>query len=92
MKKFMGYYPPYDEDNPNEWVTEWPMKEGIYWFYGYRYSLRTTPPELFLGRVRKISNGFIHSIEGHLVFETDGTFGLWKKANLPKLPEFPKEV
>ena len=81
-----------DANEDVEWITEWPKEEGVYWFYGYCFRDRNRPPELHYVEINKISNGWMIVTNGHFMYKSEGGFGLWKKANLPELPKFPKEV
>ncbi len=54
-----------------EWSTEFPKKEGKYWFYGYRYGKISVgeecEPELMFAEVMKTSNGFLYVANGHMM-------------------------
>lgn len=70
-----------------KWTKEWPTKEGLYWFYGYRYGKIScgTPCESELGliSVRKIANGMIYILDGQFVFENETEEAHFKPAELP---------
>ncbi len=73
-----------------EWTREWPNKEGVFWFYGYRYGKICVgcevEKELCLVRARKISNGFACTTEGQFMFKSEIEDAYFKKAELPELP------
>lgn len=59
----------------NNWTTEWPKKEGLYWFYGYRYRDNNYPLKINLVSVMEVSNGFLYSINGAFWFEEEAGNG-----------------
>ena len=72
-----------------EWTREWPEQEGMYWFYGYKFTPEPNEvPKLYTGQVWKISNGCAHIIDGHFVYASEGCCGYWMLADLPMLPEW----
>ena len=75
----------------HEWTIEWPTEPGNYWFYGYRFRSRTSPPELNLVKARGVRNGVALIVEGSFMFREEGAYGVWIKANLPDLPSLPRE-
>lgn len=76
-----------------------PTEPGWYWFYGdpfcstwhvERYikgeqDENPWKPELYMCRVRKVSNGVIYIFNGH--FPDNKLPGLWAKALVPDLPK-----
>ncbi len=77
-----------------KWSKEWPIKEGIYWFYGYRYGKtscgRDCEPEFCLVRVDKISNGLMFTAEGQFMYKSEVEEGHFQKAVLPDPPSTKK--
>jgi hypothetical protein len=77
----------------SKWTTKWPKKNGLYWFYGWRYGrqyqLKGEPiaPELSLVEARKISNGMMYVVRGIFWGPSEGGIGLFCKADLPVLPD-----
>ena len=75
----------------DEWSTEFPKEEGMFWFYGYRYGKiscgQKSKPELLLIKVNKTRNGYIHVSEGQFMFEDEVEEPHFIKATLPSLPE-----
>lgn len=69
------------------WQTEWPKTVGEWWFYGWQYGDKQSPPRLHLVRVRKIQNGFMIVGDGRFWYESEGAIGKWMKADMPKLPD-----
>jgi len=80
----------------SKWSKEWPNKEGLYWFYGYRYGKyfgnKKNDPELGLVNVRKIANGFMHTCDGQFMYESEVEEPHFQKAILPKLPKWIKKA
>lgn len=76
------------------WSTEFPIEEGEYWFYGYRYGKisvgRECEPELMFVEVRKASNGFLFIASGHMMWESEVEEPHFKKVDLPELPKMEK--
>ena len=71
------------------WFKEFPKKEGIYWFYGYRFKGEEEKEFLFV-KVRKISNGLMHVTEGQFMGESETGEGLFCKAEYPEVPNEEK--
>jgi hypothetical protein len=73
------------------WITKFPQKEGLYWFYGYRYGKiscgHKCEPELMLVKVSKCANGFMHVADGQLMFESEVEEPHFQKVILPELPK-----
>ncbi|MCK5608945.1 hypothetical protein KAR91_44135 [Candidatus Pacearchaeota archaeon] len=73
-----------------KWFEQWPEKEGLYWFYGYRYGKffgdEKNKPELVLVNVRKIANGFMYTGDGQFMFESEVEKPHFQKVVLPELP------
>lgn len=78
-----------------EWTKKYPNEEGTFWFYGYRYGRisvgQKCKPEYCLIKVRKISNGFMHTADGSFVFENEMEEAWFKKVDLPDIPKNFKE-
>ena len=70
-----------------KWTKKWPTKNGLYWFYGYRYGKIScgTPnePELGLMTVRKIANGILYTLDGQFVFKNEPEEAHFKPVELP---------
>jgi hypothetical protein len=76
-----------------EWTEEWPTEPGYYWFYGWcwRSEIRDgKAPRFFYVRVRPCSNSMMYVTDGHFMYEEEGGYGLWSKAQLPELPEITR--
>jgi len=76
----------------DNWTHKWPTEPGMYWFYGFCWrKMRDEPeePEMYLVKVRKISNGLMCITDGHFIYKAEGAEGMWLKA---ELPEPPKEI
>ena len=74
-----------------EWSIEFPKEEGVYWFYGYRWSRisvgRKETPKLLLVYCTKTSNSFIYVAEGGFMFESEVEEPHFIKADLPETPK-----
>lgn len=73
-----------------EWTKKWPTKEGIYWFFGYRYGKVSCgsecEPELCLVTVRRAANGFMFTAEGQFMYKNETEEAHFQRASLPKPP------
>lgn len=74
-----------------KWTKKFPNKEGLYWFYGYRYgksmgSLPDNKKEFMLVSVRKITNGFLIVANGQFMEESELEEALFCKTEYPKIP------
>lgn len=88
--------------NKKGWSTKFPVKAGMYWFYGDPYQGQmgmdfqenTAEAKMYLVAVRKVVNGFIATTDGQFVPTTqfdrtrqrNGYVGYWMEATLPKAP------
>jgi hypothetical protein len=74
-----------------KWSTEFPKKEGDYWFYGYRYGKiscgQPCEPEWMIVKVRKCANGVLHVANGQFMHTSEVEEAHFAKL---ELPEFPK--
>lgn len=74
-----------------KWSKKWPKKEGLYWFYSYRYGKIScgseNRPDLMLLRVRKIKNSYMYTANGQFVYESEVEEPHFQEAILPELPE-----
>jgi len=74
-----------------KWSTEFPKKEGVYWFYGYRYGRVSCgspcEPEWMIVEVIECSNGFIHTAKGQFMFEDEIEYAHFMPVILPEFPE-----
>lgn len=72
-----------------KWTEKCPNKEGMYWFYGYRFGKDNLneKPELCLVEVWKIANGLAHVARGNFMYQEEGAIGLFTPADHPPLPE-----
>ena len=76
-----------------QWSKTWPEKEGLYWFYGYRYGKyfssqkELNEPELVLMEVTKIANGFMYTGDGQFMYESEVEEPHFQKVILPQLPD-----
>jgi hypothetical protein len=73
----------------NKWTKNWPVKEGQYWFYGWRFKHdNKEEPELSLVEVHISGNKVpMHVTRGHFLYKEEGAEGLWSVATLPDLPK-----
>ena len=73
-----------------DWKTEFPTKEGVYWFYGYRYGKffgdKQNELELLLLRVFKITNGLMYVADGQFMYKMEVEEPHFTLAELPELP------
>ncbi|NQS88493.1 hypothetical protein HQ584_01705 [Patescibacteria group bacterium] len=73
-----------------KWSKKWPTEEGIYWFYGYRYGKIScgseNKPEYMMVTVYKISNGFMYTGNGQIMYESEVEDAHFQKAILPDPP------
>ena len=73
------------------WQTEFPKKEGKYWFYGYRFGKASMggerEPELMYVEVHKAQNGLMYVANGHFMFENEVECPHFKEIELPDLPK-----
>jgi hypothetical protein len=73
----------------NKWTTEWPKKEGLYWFCGWqtKYSLLHEEPRLEVFRVMAAgqpdSRWFAYICNGASVWESEGGKGYFLPINAP---------
>lgn len=74
-----------------EWTKEWPNKEGYFWFYGYRYGKDTfannEEPEFVFCNCFKISNGFLVTGDGQVIYESEPEDYWFMETSLPKPPK-----
>jgi hypothetical protein len=74
-----------------KWTTEFPVKEGNYWFYGYRYGKvscgQECEPEWMVVRVRKCANGLLYIADGQFMYKSEVEDAHFAPL---ELPEFPK--
>jgi hypothetical protein len=69
-----------------EWTTEIPKCEGWFWFYGDAFTFDINnhcTNELYMVRVRKISNGFAYIANGNFM---ENEKGWWLETSVPELP------
>ncbi len=76
-----------------DWKTEFPTKEGLYWFYGYRYGkffdlakTKKNEPELMFITVHKIKNGFMYVDGSAFMYPGEVEEPHFALAELPELP------
>jgi len=70
-----------------KWTTIWPVKTGMYWFYGWMQENQKGPPEMTLAGVYTDSTGYSTYIaNGRFINRADGAWGVWKEALLPNIP------
>ena len=78
----------------NKWVSKFPNKEGLYWFYGYRYGkkdfIENNEKEFMLVDVRKIQNGFLTVANGQFMNESEIEEALFCKTKYPDIPKMEK--
>jgi hypothetical protein len=70
----------------NNWTTEWPTEEGMYWAYGCLWG--DERPRLCHCEVHKGSgDNSIYVCKGHFLFKRDTTGAVkWQKITPPELP------
>ena len=79
-----------------KWTKKFPTKEGLYWFYGYRYGcgkrhggiLPDNEKEFMLVSVRKIINGFLIVANGQFMEESEVEEALFCKTEYPDIPKW----
>ena len=75
----------------DKWTKRWPKKEGVYWFYSYRYGKTScgceNKPELMLMEVRQGSNYLFYIANGQFVEKDEPEEARFMKFIPPKLPE-----
>ena len=80
-----------NKKNTNKWSKKFPRKEGMYWFYGYRYGKIScgteNKPEFMLVKVHKISNGIMYVANGQFMFKSETEEPHFMKIEFPELPE-----
>ena len=72
-----------------DWTTQIPEQEGWYWFYGDAFTFdlsKYCKNELYMVRVRKISNGYAYIANGNFAEQYEG---FWKPADVPSFPSKP---
>jgi hypothetical protein len=75
----------------SQWSTEWPVRVGSYWFYGWRTKGRDCPPVLFFVEARMMMWGIVYVTANLYLSPSDGSAGLWLPAEAPQPPDL-KEV
>jgi len=78
-----------------KWTKKFPTKEGLYWFYGYRYgkkmgTLPDNKKEFMLVSVRKIINGFLIAANGQFMEEYEIEEALFCETEYPEIPKEEK--
>jgi hypothetical protein len=80
-----------------EWTTEWPIEEGLYWFYGWIYGRKLDKEPklelvkaLWLGSVEKGSMSF--TTNGGFLYKSEGGEGYFQKIIQPALPDLSQLV
>lgn len=72
------------------WSEEWPEREGVYWFYGYRYGKmfgsKENEKELMLIKCIRVINGTAYTGDGQFVFKSEVEEPLFCEALLPEIP------
>ena len=73
----------------SEWARKWPTELGWYWFYGDPHSKKSGDKfkRLYPVKVNKIINGLSCVVEGHYMFKSEASDGLWTKMIVPEKPE-----
>jgi len=75
----------------NGWTREWPIKEGLYWFYGFRWGRTEDDKEakrrLMLVHVHELRKGCSYVTEGAFMYKAETEDAWFIKAELPSLPE-----
>ena len=74
------------------WIYDWPIESGFYWFFGWCFRNRDRAPELHFVKVRKISNGMCYITNGHFLYKAEGAEGVWQLVKLPILPTMPLKL
>ena len=70
-----------------KWTKKFPNKEGLYWFYGYRYGKKDFGKEFMLVDVRKVQGGFLIVANGQFMYESEIEEALFCRTEYPKIPE-----
>lgn len=65
------------------WTNKWPTTPGWYWFYGRHYG--EDKHSLGMVRVVQISNGLMHTLNGHFMFKSEGHKGVFYPAIVPAI-------
>lgn len=76
----------------NKWTKKFPNKEGLYWFYGYRYGKiiggDEQDKEFILVELREISNGSMLIGNGQIIYKNELEEALFCKAEYPEIPNY----
>lgn len=67
------------------WSSKWPEEDGFHWFFGHRS--KNGPDEMFFVEVVKSNEHFVYITGGAFIYASGGAAGMWKKADVPALPE-----
>jgi hypothetical protein len=75
----------------DDWSTEFPQEEGLYWFYGYRYGKisvgQECEPEHLCVKVMQIGDGsLLYITDGAAMYESEVECPHFKKIVVPELP------
>lgn len=77
-----------------KWIKKFPNKEGLYWFYGYRYGkkdfIKDNEKEFMLVDVRKVQGGFLIVANGQFMYEKEIEEALFCKTEYPEIPKMEK--
>ena len=73
------------------WSEEWPTKEGMYWFYGWRSEFWDQQPKLRVVKVQHTGQDTkpypTYICDGAFLYKSEGANGLWLSIDMPQLPE-----
>ena len=72
-------------EHVSTWTSEWPTKDGWYWFYGRKYG--EEKHSFGTVRVRKISNGIMRVLDGQFMWKAEGHIGFFQPLDFPPIPD-----
>lgn len=77
------------------WTKMWPVEPGWYWFWGDPFGSKEVRPEFiryYAVRVARGANSWIRICEGHFMYESEASDGLWTPITMPAVaPSWEKE-
>ncbi|MFA5419830.1 MAG: hypothetical protein WC341_15360 [Bacteroidales bacterium] len=77
----------------SQWTTEWPTKEGLYWFYGWvdEFCRKSEGPRLDVVKVLECGppdkRWPAYACNGASMWKKDGGIGYFRTIDLPDLPD-----
>lgn len=65
--------------NESKWMRNWPVRGGLYWFYGFPDGYIQGKPQLLLIEVNETSDKAYHSQKLDSYIEIGVGIGIWQK-------------